>query len=102
MTADDLIDQDELEEMHAALRDHLRASDLVEAVEWDRTEAREVIADLLAVVRHHVDAMHRLALALRHQPTMADRVAGHLEELADALGVFALGQPDPDEESPTA
>jgi hypothetical protein len=70
---DDELDYDEVEETFAALRDHLRASDLVSLAEVSPEDARGAIASLLAVIRHAADSMGMEALLLRRYRRCANK-----------------------------
>jgi hypothetical protein len=87
------IDYDELGEMHAELRDHLLASDLVALAEHDQDGAREVTANLVRVIRHAADSMRRAALVIRRSPQSAHRVADGLDDMAGMLDELVLGRP---------
>jgi hypothetical protein len=93
----DELDYDEFEETLAALRDHLRASDLVSVAEANPDEAREAIASLLAVIRHAAETMGTLALVLRGQPALRERVARGLDEVANALNELVLDEGENDD-----
>jgi cytochrome P450 len=90
----DELDYDDLEEMHAALRDHLSASDVVSLAESDQAIACEAIANLFAVFRTTAEALGATALALRRQPTLAERLAQGLDGLprsSRGLSATSLG-----------
>jgi hypothetical protein len=83
----DDLDLDDLEEMHAAVREHLVATDLA----GYPAAARETIAGLLAVTRYASDAMRRTALVLRRQPAMTEQAANALDKHAEALDALMPG-----------
>jgi hypothetical protein len=77
---------EDIEEMHAALRDHLRATDI--------TSDTETIATLFSVVRYTAEALGGMALVLRRHPSSAERIAGRLTDLANGLNELVLDEPE--------
>ena len=81
-------DFDDVEEMHAELRDHLMATDLMAA---DPDTARDAVANLFGLIRFATESTERIAMALRWQPANAEGAADGLDALAAALTELAFG-----------
>ena len=87
MTPDPL-DYDDVQEMHAELRDHLMATDLMAA---DPDTARDAVANLFGLIRLATESTQQIAMALRWKPANAESAADGLDALAVALDELAFG-----------
>jgi hypothetical protein len=87
MTPDPL-DYDDVEEMHAELRDHLMATDLMAA---DPDTARDAVANLFGLIRFARESTQQIAMSLRWKPANAESAADGLDALAVALDELAFG-----------
>jgi hypothetical protein len=87
MTPDPL-DYHDVEEMHAELRDHLMATDLMAS---DPDTARDAVANLFGLIRFASESTQQIAMALRWKPANAESAADGLDALAVALDELAFG-----------
>jgi hypothetical protein len=86
---DDRLDLDEFyddpDEMHAEIRDTLRAADMLAVAEGHPDVARDGLAAMLRIERLVVHHVRYSAMMLRRQPLLAGSVANGLDRLADML-----------------
>jgi hypothetical protein len=87
MTPDPL-NYDDVAAMHAELRDHLMATDLMAA---DPVAARDAVANLFGLIRFATESTQDIAMALRWKPGNAASAADGLDALAAALDELAFG-----------
>jgi hypothetical protein len=80
---------EDIEELHAQMRSLLRAQVLLDATEHDPGELRDVIAEMLDQIRHTGEVIRAWARVLRMQPTMAERIADWMTDIADVLDPVA-------------
>jgi hypothetical protein len=71
-------DWEEIEEGLVAAQDLLAAATLVELV-----DPADVVADLYGLVRHLLEVQRNTAMVLRKVPSMAEKMADHLDTIAD-------------------
>ena len=81
-------DYEDVEQMHAELRDHLMATDLMSA---DPDAARDAVANLFGLIRFASESTQQIAMALRWKPANAESAADGLDALAVALDELAFG-----------
>jgi hypothetical protein len=82
-----------IDEMFREAQDHLAASSILS---FEPEDAQAVVTSMMTSFRHQVSFMRAMALVLRRQPAMADRVAESLEKLADELAKFVYADEDED------
>jgi hypothetical protein len=74
---------EELEEMHAALRDHMVADHILRVT--DDQEQRELLSSLFAQNRVLAETLRSFAMVLRRVPATAEGIADSLETIANTV-----------------